>query len=119
MLSPDVAKFITAALYVVAVIILVRQMWWQRRVGIVDQQARSAFVFLLFLAIVCSMYVASYLGFFSFGNTDRGPVFVFLFVCALAWWNNCTERHNAHVLKQMEEHKRTLRRPLGSVNGED
>jgi hypothetical protein len=114
MLNPDDARFITGIEFAIVALFLGRMMWWQVRVGLVDRQAKSAFIFVMVLTTICIQYALSYLGFFSFGNTDRGPLFLLVFLLALMWWNTCTERHNVAVLREIERHKRALqlRNPL-------
>ncbi len=114
MLTPDIASFLSGVVFVLAALFLGRMMWWQWRVGLVDRQARSAFYFVLSLWVICIQYAVVYLLDISFGNTERGPLMLFVWLLSLAWWNVCTETHNARVLREIEQHRRSLdvRNPL-------
>ncbi len=125
MLTPDEAKILSGVLYVIAFALLLRQMQWQVRVAYrryktfknIPLQTKSAFVYLLVTVGLYVQYAASYFGIFTFGNTDRGPCYLLILTIGIAWWNRETELHNAHYLSLIEEHERTLRAPLDSVNG--
>lgn len=115
MLTPDELKTISGVIVGIGFIALVHQMYWQVRIGLIDRQAKSAFLFLLLTTLIMGQLTLSYLGGPTFGNTSRGVVFFFAWVGSLIWWSFCTLRHNATVLKRIRDTKKELRKPLDSV----
>lgn len=119
-MTPAEFQTLSGVLVALGFLALVHQMFWQVRIGLIDRQARSAFLFLLITAAIMVQLAASYMGGPRLGNTDRGVMFFFLWVGSLIWWSFCTLHHNAVALRKMREARKQhkdvsdkLRRPLG------
>lgn len=115
MLTPDELKTISGVIVGIGFLALVHQMYWQVRIGLVDRQAKSAFLFLLITTAIMGQLAASYMGGPTFGNTTRGVVCFFAWVGSLIWWSYCTLRHNASVLRRIRNTEKEMRKPLDSV----
>lgn len=100
MLTPDELKTISGVIVGIGFLALVHQMYWQVRIGLIDRQAKSAFLFLLITTAIMGQLAASYMGGPTFGNTTHGVVCFFAWVGSLIWWSYCTLRHNASVLRR-------------------
>lgn len=118
-MSPEEIKLISGVLTAIGFMVLLRQIQWQKRVGLFDRQAVSAFLFLALTTFIVGQLALSYLGIVTFGNTERGPIVYLLWLGAVIWWGICTERHNGPTWRRMKdatkrvrEAERKLRKPL-------
>ncbi len=114
-MTPDQIKIISGVLTAIGFFALCHQIYWQLRIGLPDRQSKSAFYFLFMTALIDGQLSLSYLGVFTFGNTERGPVFFFAWLVSVIWWSYCTWRHNAAALRKIKDAERRLRKPLDSV----
>ncbi len=114
-MTPDELKTISGVIVGIGFIALLHQMYWQVRIGLIDRQAKSAFLFLLITTLIMGQLAVSYMGGPTFGNTERGVVFFFLWVGCLVWWSICTLQHNHTVLRRIRHAEKELRKPLDSV----
>ncbi len=114
-MSPDDLKYLSGVIVGVGFIALVHQMYWQVRIGLIDRQAKSAFLFLLLTTAIMGQLAVSYIGGPTFGNTPRGNLFFIALVVSLLWWSGCTLRHHATVLKRIKDQEKQMRKPLDSV----
>ncbi len=114
-MDPNELKLVSGILVGLGFLALLHQMYWQVRIGLIDRQAKSAFLFLLLTTSIMGQLAVSYIGGPTFGNTPRGIVFFFAWLGSLLWWTFCTMRHNAAVLKRIKQAETQLRKRLYSV----
>ncbi len=114
-MTPDEIKTVSGVLTALGFLAICHQIHWQLRIGLPDRQSKSAFYFLCTTALIVGQLSLSYLNVVTFGNTQRGPLFLFLWLASLIWWSYCTWRHNAAALRKIKDAERRLRKPLDSV----
>lgn len=108
-MTPDELFRLTGTIVTIGFFALIHQMYWQVRIGLIDRQAKSAFLFLLMTTIIIGQLAVTYLFRISLGGSERGPVFFFLWLGALLWWSYCTLRHNANALRRKRKAERMFR----------
>jgi hypothetical protein len=98
-MNPETLRFISAFLTLVGFLVLLRQLYWQFRLGPNDHQKRSAVLVVLSTEIIMGQLCFAYFGGPALGTSWRGPVSYAFWIITLVYWWWWTEKWNRDALR--------------------